>query len=206
MPVYDDSATAGRYERQIWLERSALRTLLGLLAVKDGESLLDVGTGPGVLLAELARSASVQPTRVVGVDSSAEMLSLAPALPDGWELQVADAVALPFDDKSFDLVTASYLLHFLPAEQRRQVLHEMHRVLRGGGRLGVITVAPPRGRAASLLTAPIRVAAERSTGRMAGLRPLDPGPELAGIGLREVARQRTLTGYPSLCMVAVKLR
>lgn len=198
-------ATARRYMRQIWLERRALRTLVRLLDVKPGESLLDVGTGPAILLAELAQSAD-PPAHAVGVDPSREMLSLAPELPDGWRLQVADATELPFPNESFDLVTASYLLHLLEAEQRRRALAELHRVLRVGGRLGVITVAPPRGAIASLLTAPIRVAAQRSKGSMAGLRPLDPGPDLAGLGLREAARQRTLRGYPSICMVAIKLR
>lgn len=200
---YMQSATARRYLRQIWLEGRALRTLVGLLDVEAGERLLDVGTGPAVLLTELARSA-VPLAGVVGIDASAEMLALAPELPEGWRLQVGNADDLSFPDESFDVVTASYLLHLLEPEQRRRVLGELRRVLRVGGRLGVITVAPQRRRIPSLLTAPIRIAAQRSQGRLAGLRPLDPGDELAAVGLEEVARERTMRGYPSLCLVATK--
>jgi demethylmenaquinone methyltransferase/2-methoxy-6-polyprenyl-1,4-benzoquinol methylase len=154
-----------------------------------------------VLLAELACAPS-PPRRVWGIDSSPEMLALAPELPGGWRLDVADATELPFADDSFDLVTASYLLHLLCANDRRRVIEEIRRVLRPTGRLGTITVAPPRGRLSAALTAPVRIAARRSRGRLAGLRSLDPAPELAAAGFPELARRRTVRGYPSLCVVA----
>lgn len=192
---------ASSYPRQIWLERAALRALIEMLAIAPQERLLDVGTGPAVLLAELARSPS-PPVRACGIDSSPEMLARAPVLPDAWSLGVGDAASLPFEDNSFDVVTASYLLHVLDAGDRRRVLGETRRVLRPGGRLGTITVAPPRGRMASLLSAPIRRAAHRSGGALAGLRPLDPAPELIEAGLGELARRHSFRGYPSLCLVA----
>lgn len=188
---------AGSYRRQIWLERMAVRRLVGMLDMGPSDEVLDVATGPGVLLAELAKGPA-PPLRACGVDSSPEMLALAPALPDGWEVRVADAMELPFDADSFDVVTASYLLHFLEETERRRILGEARRVLRPGGRLGVITVAPPRWR----LAAPIRAAAERSSGRLAAMRGLDPSPDLEVAGLRVLARARTWLGYPSLCLVA----
>lgn len=169
--------------------------------LRPDEILLDIATGPGVLLAELARSPS-RPARAWGIDSSPEMLSLAPVLPAAWRLSVADATRLPFDDDSFDVVTASYLLHVLSAQKRRRVIEEIVRVLRPAGRVGTITVAPPRGPIAATLSAPVRFAARRSGGRLAGLRSLDPAAELAEAGFRELARRRTVCGYPSLCLVA----
>jgi len=175
--------------------------LIGLLAPRPEEILLDIATGPGVLLAELARSPT-RPGRAWGVGSSPEMLSLAPVLPTGWRLSVADATRLPFDDDSFDVITASYLLHVLSVQDRRSVIDEIGRVLRPAGRVGTITIAPPRGPIAAAISAPMRIAARRSGGRFAALRSLDPAPDLAGTGLRELARGRTVCGYPSLCLVA----
>lgn len=192
---------ASIYRRQLWLEGRALGRMLEMLAPQPGERLLDVATGPGVLLAELA-SRPDRPDEAVGIDSSSEMLALAPPLPDGWELDHADATELPFGDDSFDLVTASYLLHVLREPERWRAVAEIARVLRPGGRLGSITITPPRSAIMRVLTAPIRAAAERSDVRLAGLRPLDPGPELRQAGLIETARARSLLGYPSLCLVA----
>lgn len=192
---------ASIYRRQLWLEGRALETLLGMLKPEPSERLLDVASGPGVLLAELAERPS-RPVEAIGIDSSREMIELAPPLPAGWELGIADATELPFADDSFELITASYLLHFLRAPERRRAIAEIARVLRPGGRLGSITVAPPRSRLAAALSAPIRAAAERSEVRLAGLRPLDPGPELQRAGLYEVERCRSMVGYPSLCIVA----
>lgn len=193
---------ASIYRRQIWLEGRALQTLLELLDPRPDQRLLDLATGPAVLLAALARSPH-RPREAVGVDSSPEMLARAPQLPAGWELQTADATELPFDEDSFDVVSASYLLHVLRPPDRRAAIAEIARVLRPGGRLGSITIAPPRSALMRVLTKPIRAAAERSDVRFAGLRPLDPSAELRQAGLHERARKRSLLGYPSLCLVAM---
>jgi ubiquinone/menaquinone biosynthesis C-methylase UbiE len=164
------------------------------------DSLLDVGTGTAALLAELARAPDPLET-AIGVDRSARMLARAPRLPTGWRLVEGDAAELPFPDGSFDLVTASYLLHFMDPATRSRVIAEARRVLTPGGRLGVITVAPPAGRISALLSAPIRSLARRSEGVLAGLRPLDPTPELRAEGLRPLELRRVRIGYPSLCVV-----
>lgn len=200
MALQWDEMVAG-YRRQLWLERAALRTLLDLLDVATGELLLDVATGPAPLLSELSNRER-RPATAVGVDTSAAMIALAPPLPSAWRLQVADATDMPFDEGSFDVATASYLLHVLDRDARRAAIAECARVLAPGGRLGTITIAPPRRSIATAITAPIRAAAQRSQGRLAGLRPLDPTPELEAAGFGVVARRRSFRGYPSLCLVA----
>jgi len=194
---------APSYGRQAFLERNAIRTLLALLAPRPEELLLDVGSGPASLLALLAKRPG-PPREVVGVDSSAAMLAHAPALPAGWRLECADAMSLPFEDASFDVVTASYLLHVLGSHERAAAIGEIARVLKPGGRLGTITIAPPRHPVAQALTAPLQSLAERSEGRLRGLRSLDPSRELETAGLAETYRRRNLRGYPSLSLVAVK--
>lgn len=192
------------YNWQLWLERPALRALLEVLNVDQEERVLDVGTGTAALLRELARRPR-PPKRAIGLDSSAEMLARAVRLPPGWELVEGNAESLPFDDASFDVTTAAYLLHTLNEEERASVLGELRRVLRPGGRLGLVTVAPPRSSLGKGLSGPIRAAARHSGGVLVGLRPLDPVPELIASRLQVSARRRVGRGYPSLCVVATRI-
>jgi ubiquinone/menaquinone biosynthesis C-methylase UbiE len=193
------------YRFQIPLELRPVRILIHVLEVRESELLLDLGTGTALLLRELAGSPH-RPRTAVGIDRSAEMLARAPALPEGWGLIEADATALPFEDASFDVITACYLLHLLDPEMRRRLLAEAARVLVPGGRLGTVTVAPPAGGLSLALSRPIRALAGRSRGVLSGLRPLDPRPDLLAAGLHPVESRRTFAGYPSLCVVAQRGR
>lgn len=104
------------------------------------------------------------------------------------------------------MVIASYLLHVVPLDTRSAILGELRRVLRPGGRLGVVTVAPSRTRLGAALLWPIRRAAQRSRGALAGLRPLDPVPELFTAGFRVTSQRRVSRGYASLCVAAIRPR
>lgn len=109
------------------------RTALRGLATARGETVLDVGCGAGMFLGDLAEQ--IGPTgRVIGVDTSREMLTLARrTCPAAVELHEADAAVLPIPDGSVDAVICVQVLEYVadvPA-----VLGEMHRVLRPGGRV-----------------------------------------------------------------------
>jgi ubiquinone/menaquinone biosynthesis C-methylase UbiE len=173
-----------------------------MLEIASSDTLLDVGTGTGAVLREVERS-GIWPARAIGVDESDPMLARARAvLPAQTELRRADARALPLPEASVDIATCAYLLHLLTADARAEVLRELHRVLAAAGRLGTVTVAPPRRGLARCVSAPLRVAAERSSGLLAGLRPLDPGDDLRAAGFEVEATRRVLIGYPSLCVRA----
>lgn len=188
------------YDLQLWLERAALRAALDLAGIENDERPLDLGCGTGAILRELARRPTA-PREAVGVDASAAMLARAPALPPGWLLVRADAARLPFPDRSFDVLTAAYLLHLLDPEQRTAVLAEARRVMRPGARLVTVTVAPPRSaRAASRLDRVLRPVC--GNGVLAGLRPLDPTPDLEAAGFAVSATRRTFRGYRSLIVAA----
>jgi SAM-dependent methyltransferase len=92
--------------------------------------VLDVGTGPGALLAEVAehferRGVAVE---LVGVDLSESYAEVArERLGDRARVVVADATALPFEAGAFHLGTTALMVHHLPAEVRPRVISELHR-------------------------------------------------------------------------------
>ncbi|MBN1657976.1 MAG: class I SAM-dependent methyltransferase [Anaerolineae bacterium] len=122
--------------------RSAYRRFVrGVLrqGVAQGRAL-DVGTGPGVVAAEVARRCPE--LLVTALDRSGHMVEQAPerARWAGVEGRTrwlqADGYRLPFADGTFDLVFSSFALHHW--ETPEQVLDEMARVLRPGGRYYVV--------------------------------------------------------------------
>lgn len=84
---------------------------------------LDVGCGPGVLLAELANRVGAD--RVAGVDPSKPFLRAARAAVPGADVRLAAAEQLPFADESFDVVLSQLVVNFMEdadagvAEMRR---------------------------------------------------------------------------------------
>ena len=106
-----------------------------ILALRAGERVLDVGSGPGMLAAEMA--AEVAPDgRVVGVDPSESMLALARGRTDAAEFVAGGALELPVPDASFDVVVSTQVLEYV--EDVAGALAEARRVLRPGGRLLVL--------------------------------------------------------------------
>ena len=181
------------YELQLALERRALDAALDLARAGPDDRVLDVATGTGALLRRLAHR-KLAPREVVGLDASPPMLDLARRrLPPGWRLLAGDAQSLPFPARSFDLVTACYLLHLLEPTERAGVTRELARVLRPGGRALVVTVAGRRRAARTVL--------ERLP-RASGLRPLDCTAELPAAGLRPLRARFVHGGWPSLCVLA----
>jgi len=108
------------------------------------ERLVDVGTGTGEVLRQLARR-SIVPRAVTGIDASRAMLARVGPLPPGWRLRVGAVRALDLPDASFDVLSASYLLQLLAPVDLPAVLSELRRVLRPGSRLVTVTPAIPPG-------------------------------------------------------------
>lgn len=103
----------------------------------SAESVLDVGTGTGLVLRAL-RSAGHR-GRMTGIDLSPGMLAVArAALPDA-DLLEADAAHLPLPDLSVDLITCVTVLHLIP--DAPAAVAEWARVLRPGGRAITATFA-----------------------------------------------------------------
>jgi ubiquinone/menaquinone biosynthesis C-methylase UbiE len=98
-------------------------------------AVLDIGTGPGVLLVELATRRP--DLRLDGIDLSADMVTaatrnLAP-FGERAHVRVGDATSLPYADGSFDLIVSSLSLHHW--DHPEQAAPQLARVLRPGGRV-----------------------------------------------------------------------
>ncbi len=116
-------------------QRRLYRLLAGDLAaaLPAGATLLDVGTGPGYLLASLAE---LRPDLgLFGLDLSSRMIRYARqgagGLP-GYHWLVGDALALPFRDRGFAGALATFSLHIWKSPAAG--LRELGRILKPGGR------------------------------------------------------------------------
>jgi demethylmenaquinone methyltransferase/2-methoxy-6-polyprenyl-1,4-benzoquinol methylase len=107
--------------------------------VRAGDRVLDAccGTGDLALADERAGGA------VTGLDFSEPMLERARRKSTSIEWIQGDALALPFPDSSFDVVTVGFGVRNV--SDLEGGLAELRRVLRPGGRVGVLDITTPRG-------------------------------------------------------------
>lgn len=128
---------SGRWYRGQALQRAGLQ---------PGARMLDVGIGTGLVAREALKL--IGPAgRLTGVDPSPGMMGEV-GLP-GVELLAGRAEALPCEDASRDFVSMGYALRHL--SDLSAAFAEFHRVLKPGGRLLVLEITRPQGRAATLL-------------------------------------------------------
>ncbi len=126
-------------------ERPARTAGLDALRATRGESVLEIGCGPGDALGELARSVGPE-GRAIGVDLSSGMCSHARRRLDQQGLSgsaavvQADALSLPFDG-GFDAAFMSFTLELFDTPDISMVLCECRRLLRPGGRLAVVALS-----------------------------------------------------------------
>jgi demethylmenaquinone methyltransferase/2-methoxy-6-polyprenyl-1,4-benzoquinol methylase len=121
------------------------RALVAALALAPTDRVLDVATGTGLVAAALIERHGCS---VVGVDQSEEMLARARArqrtdrsFAARCELLRGEAERLPFADGSFDALTFTYLLRYV--DDPAAVLREMARVVKPGGRIGMVEFGVP---------------------------------------------------------------
>jgi ubiquinone/menaquinone biosynthesis C-methylase UbiE len=106
--------------------------------LRSGQSLLDVGCGPGTITMDLAQL--VSPGRVVALEATADALDLARAESaargiSDVEFVVGDVHALDFMDATFDVVHAHQVLQHVADPVR--ALRELRRITRPGGIVAV---------------------------------------------------------------------
>jgi demethylmenaquinone methyltransferase/2-methoxy-6-polyprenyl-1,4-benzoquinol methylase len=190
---YDELSAALSF----WQDPRWRRALVGEVAPRDGQRILDVATGTGMVAAELLRRADCS---VVGIDQSEPMLARARARFAGRaESQVrllrGEAEALPFEDASFDALTFTYLLRYV--EDPAATVTELARVVRPGGRVASLEFGVPPLAAARLAWLVYTAVGLPSLGRLASADWMRVGRFLGGSirGFYERHPLEALVGY-----------
>jgi demethylmenaquinone methyltransferase / 2-methoxy-6-polyprenyl-1,4-benzoquinol methylase len=133
-PVYDAmnrTMTAGLDRR--W------RHITAQSVVRPGDVVLDACCGTG----DLAIADAGAGGRVTGLDFSERMLERARRKAPELEWVSGDMLALPFADASFDAATVGFGVRNV--DDLARGLAELRRILRVGGRLGILEITRPRG-------------------------------------------------------------
>jgi len=128
-------------------ERLRIREeLIKLVQPKEGDRVLDVGTGGGLLAIGFAKAA--KDVRAIGIDlwvpggggtslKTAKRNAEIEGVADRVEFRKADARDIPYPDNYFDIVVASFVLHMI-YRNRDLAFKEMIRVLKSRGKFAVI--------------------------------------------------------------------
>ncbi len=126
---------AAEYERHASSQQQWAQEIIAQLTLNGDERVLDIGCGDGTVTAVLA--ARVPRGRVLGIDTSEEMIAFAKAkLPptriSNLSFTIGDAASLKFDH-DFDLVVSFSCLHWV--QDQAAVLRGIHESLKPGGRI-----------------------------------------------------------------------
>jgi ubiquinone/menaquinone biosynthesis C-methylase UbiE len=127
-------------------ERRFMEMGLHRLAVREGETALEVGFGTGHGIVALARAVG-SAGRVYGVDLSQGMLDVSrsrvarAALNSCVHLSLGDAAHLPFEAHSIDAALMSFTLELFDTPEIPVVLQECWRVLQPAGRIAVVAMS-----------------------------------------------------------------
>jgi ubiquinone/menaquinone biosynthesis C-methylase UbiE len=189
----DSAAVYSRLARvyEVWArlaESRPRRRVLELVAVRDGEAVLEVATGTGVQLVELARR---NPSgRTVGVELAPGMVAqtrkrLDQAGLGAVKLHQASALDLPLEDEGFDLLVNGYMLDLLPRDDIPRALGEFWRVLRPGGRLVLSNMTKGEARRHRVWDALYA----RGVNLTANCRGVLAAPVLAELGFADIRRE-----------------
>ncbi|MCI1922095.1 MAG: methyltransferase domain-containing protein [Liquorilactobacillus nagelii] len=142
--VYLHTSLIGKYR--------IIKKVVAGLNIEKNAQILDLGTGHGAFLIEIARHLQ-HPGKIIGIDiwnkqdqannsfENTKKLIVEQQLADVSELLTADMVKLPFKGNNFNYVVASLSIHNLkPAYKRQAAIQEAFRVLKKGGRMVIIDI------------------------------------------------------------------
>jgi SAM-dependent methyltransferase len=150
------------------------RQVLGLVAPRGDETVVDIGCGNGAYLAELGRRGHAGP--VLGVDFSPGMLRAARSRSARAALAAGDAAAPPLRDGAADLTLAMHMLYHVP--DPATAVRELRRITRAGGQVVVVLNGEDHLREMRDLTAAAVTEVTGETIAQAERLDLDGGAEL----------------------------
>jgi ubiquinone/menaquinone biosynthesis C-methylase UbiE len=125
------------------------------LSIVQGETVLEVGFGTGDCLKQITEL--VGPAgKVYGIDISRGMIERTKrrlqkaGLASAVELCCGDATCLPFNESTFDAVFMSFTLEVFDTPEIPRVLAQIKKVLKPGGRLGIVDTSKENGKSVFL--------------------------------------------------------
>ena len=124
-------------------ESKSRQRCLEVADIKNGEAVLEVAVGTGILFEKLLQ---LNPTgRNEGIDLTEAMLSRArerakKSKASGYLLKVGDAYDLQYSDNSFDVILNNYMFDLIPEKDFVAILSEFKRVLRKDGRIILVNM------------------------------------------------------------------
>jgi demethylmenaquinone methyltransferase/2-methoxy-6-polyprenyl-1,4-benzoquinol methylase len=164
---------ARRYDRMnrlisLGLDQRWRRRAVAALALRPGQTALDLATGTGDVARMIARAHPE--ALVIATDPSLGMLDVAreKARPFGERVRIAvgDAQAIDLPDAAVDAVSMAFGIRNV--EDRPRALREMARVTRPGGRIAILELSDPRrGPLAALLRFHVHEVVPRLGGALA---------------------------------------
>jgi arsenite methyltransferase len=145
-------------------------TPLAFASLRDGETVLDLGSGGGIDCFLAAKQVGTT-GRVIGVDMTPEMLAKARANAErlsvqNVEFRLGEIEHLPLADRSVHVIVSNCVINLSP--DKLAVFREAFRVLRPGGRLAITDIV-----ASAALPEQLRRDAAALTGCIAGALPID---------------------------------
>lgn len=131
-------------------ERKYAKKTLDHLCIVKGETILEIGFGTGHCLKRILEDVN-QKGNAYGVDISLGMIEVTKrsikkaGLIDRVDLCCGDAMSLPYNDSVFDAVFMSFTLELFDSPEIPKVLYEIKRILKPGGRLGIVSMSKENG-------------------------------------------------------------
>lgn len=172
-PIYDGWA--------FFTESKAMKRAIELSGLRDGEAVLEVAVGTGLMFEEIVRRNSHG--KNLGIDLSEGMLQrarerLARNAKGSYQLRQGNALALDVEDESIDLLMNSYMFDLLSPKDTNTALDEFARVLKSGARMVIVNMTHGRSRASRVYELILR----RSPRRAGGCRAVQLAETIAQHG------------------------
>ena len=188
-------------------ERKYAEMALEQLSVQEGETVLEIGFGPGHCLKWIAQSVG-QTGKAYGIDISSGMLEVTKRrlekarLIDRVKLYCGDATNLPYGNNTFDAAFMSFTLELFDTPEIPKVLEEVKRVLRPAGRLGVVSMSKEDGESTQLR---LYEWAHKKWPKYVDCRPIYVKESLIDAGYKIQSKEKArLMGLPGEIIIATK--
>ncbi len=184
-------------------ESKTVNKALQLANIKNGESILEVAVGTGLVFERIV--SMNENGRNEGIDLSPEMLARAGKRLkkrfSNYALKVGDAYSLPYPDGTFDLIINSYMFDLLPEKDFSPVLLEFKRLLKPGGRIVITSMTPARRWYSRIWDWLVR----KAPNILEGCRPISLEEDVKQSGFKNIREEYiSQFTFPSLILYAEK--